>query len=77
MIGHAYAAGNRHGNIRLDTSEIAEYVSILPGRLERALELLHTGELPQIVLLQNTSASRDRSGDVLLFGLVKIVRQSR
>lgn len=54
MIGHANAAGGRSGRSRLDAGAIAEYFSLPPGRLERALQTLETEDRPQIAILQNT-----------------------
>jgi hypothetical protein len=53
MIGHAYAAGNRHGVVRIKSSEIAKSFFRRPEVFEGALERLETHHHPGIILLQN------------------------
>lgn len=53
MIGHALAAGERNGLIRSNAAEIAEFYSVRPERLERALKSIESEDFPQILLLQN------------------------
>ena len=50
-MGYAHAAGFR-GQPRSDAAGIAEYFSVPPDRLARALTLAETGDRPEILLLQ-------------------------
>lgn len=69
MIGHAYAAGNRCGDIHFDTRKIAEYFPVRSDVLERALDRLETHQHPGIILLQNTVPGA-RVGAVAFFSSV-------
>src|ERR1017187_7335068 len=69
MIGHAYAAGDRNGLIRANACEIAEFFSVRPERLERALNNIESEDQPRILLLQN-SAPGAKVGAVTFFSSV-------
>jgi hypothetical protein len=55
MIGHAHVAGTKMG-VRRDLPAMADYFSVLPDRLERAVALIEYSEHPEVLLLQNPDA---------------------
>lgn len=69
MIGYAHAAGFRNGQIRNDIDEIAEYFSVSPDHLARAMEYLETEDRPEIFLLQSLSCEA-RIGAAVFFSSV-------
>jgi len=69
MIGHAYAAGDRHGRVHHYADEIAENFSVQPDRLKRALVTLESEDRPRIVIVQNPEP-RAKVGAVTFFSSV-------
>lgn len=65
-IGTAYVAGYKYGPIREDYRNIAEYFSVTSGHLAKGLELLETGERPEILMVQNPNRE-DKIGAAVFY----------